>query len=605
MDTNEVEPEPAGVAPVATESEAGITRPSVLGASWRGAKTGFRWVSYVVGPVAAVLMGLGLALNLVGLWAGGLWDLARLLFNAAGFYVVSALWGAILGAIIGLIGWSIRLFRREAVPALAVETVSSRPPRRRWLRVVGIATLLVLAIPFGTGIYLWWTVDRRLADAIAAADRDDPNWRLDDLMAHRDAVPDAENAALVVAEALPLLPESWPTEPAPPPGQPAPPPSGPAQAYGRLVVMADNVPLDDATADVLRGELKTYDEAVRIARTVADYRRGRHELELGPTLFDTRIPETQATRAVARLMAADAAIRAHDGDADGALDSCRAILGVGRSIGDEPLLISQLVRVAIGLVAMQSAGRALGQGEPSDAALARLQSLILDEIGQPLLIHALRGERAVSAEVIRRVEAGGLPFSALADFRSTSDPDGPRTTKLPLMKLLAENQRALALEWMNAAVAVERRPVAERLRLWQAWQAEVDRVRLSRFGKYTATMPILMSPAVSSSHQAHARYRCTLGATAILLAAERHRRKAGDWPAAIDAIDEAILADAPIDPYSGRAFRMERRDGRLFIYSIGPNGRDEHGTYDPRKWMKGTTDDDAGAVGWDLPLRRR
>ena len=67
-------------------------------------------------------------------------------------------------------------------------------------------------------------------------------------------------------------------------------------------------------------------------------------------------------------MAADAAIRAHDSDADGALESCRAVFCVGRSIGDEPFLISQLVRVAIGGVALNSIRRALAQGEPSEQA---------------------------------------------------------------------------------------------------------------------------------------------------------------------------------------------------------------------------------------------
>ncbi len=87
---------------------------------------------------------------------------------------------------------------------------------------------------------------------------------------------------------------------------------------------------------VIRDDLEKHREAVELGRSVAGYPRGRHELELGPTLIDTPLPETQAARTAARLMAADAAIRAHDGDADGALESCRAILCVGRSIGDEP-----------------------------------------------------------------------------------------------------------------------------------------------------------------------------------------------------------------------------------------------------------------------------
>jgi hypothetical protein len=91
---------------------------------------------------------------------------------------------------------------------------------------------------------------------------------------------------------------------------------------------------------------------------------------------------------------------------------------------------------------------------------------------------------------------------------------------------------------------------------------------------------------------------------APLLAAEHHRRKAGDQPPSIAAIDRIILPIAPVDPFSGRSFRMERRDGELFNDSIGPNREDEPGAYDPKKWMKGGLDD-AGASVWDVPMRRR
>ena len=76
--------------------------------------------------------------------------------------------------------------------------------------------LLMLVAALGAGFYLQRIVDRRLAAAIAAADRDDPFWRLDDLMAHREVVPDAENSARVLAGAIELLPENWPRSPSPP-----------------------------------------------------------------------------------------------------------------------------------------------------------------------------------------------------------------------------------------------------------------------------------------------------------------------------------------------------------------------------------------------------
>src|SRR5262249_29356563 len=166
------------------------------------------------------------------------------------------------------------------------------------------------------------------------------------------------------------------------------------KAHDQLSLIADNIRIDDTSAAVIRADLNAYREALRIARSVADLPRGRHELQIGRTVIDTRLSETQAARAVARLLQSDTGIRAHDGDVGGAIDSCRAILNPGRSIGDEPFLISQLVRVAIGRTALSAARRTLGQGEPSDASLERLEALIRDEADQPLLLYSMRGERA-------------------------------------------------------------------------------------------------------------------------------------------------------------------------------------------------------------------
>jgi hypothetical protein len=49
---------------------------------------------------------------------------------------------------------------------------------------------------------------------------------------------------------------------------------------------------------------------------------------------------------------------------------------------------------------------------------------------------------------------------------------------------------------------------------------------------------------------------------------------------------------------------MEHRDGRLIIYSLGPDLKDQHGAYDPKRWMKGGPDD-VGTTGWDKDQRRQ
>jgi hypothetical protein len=613
----------APIEPGPAPDEAGARRPGLLAASWRGAKAGIRWMSYILGPIFGLGLLMGLAVVEFGLGTGHGFAVPPFMLGAIGGYLVSAAWGAVIGAVVGLTGgligrgrsgtrraswWSaanrpIRLFRRSQTPSTPVRVSLPRPVWRRWPFWLGVPVQLLIIGAFGAGAYLSWQVNRRLADATAAADRDDPDWRLDDLLAHRDPVPDSENSALVVAEALTILPEGWPMPPTPP-GSMRSPPTAVSEAVERLGAMENNARPDAATVDAIRGELERYREAVRIARTLVFYDRGRHELEIGPAVIDTLLSETQAARTLARLLAADAVIRADDGDVDGGLDSCRAILATGRSIGDEPFAISQLVRVAIGSVAMNSTRRVLAQGEPSDEALARLQALVLDERDQPLLLYGVRGERAGFIEIVRRVRDGAIPIAALSDSRKPPDLGAYRTAVAPWGKLMYDNQMAIGLEWLNQAVEIAQRPAAERTELWKAWDAEIARVKRTWHSPYSALLPMLTMPAIPSAGSAHSRYEAELGAMSILLAAERHRHKTGAWPQSVAAIDREILQTLPLDPFSGGAYRMEHRDGRLFIYSIGPNRIDEDGAYDPKQWGKGRVDD-VGAIGWDVNLRRQ
>ena len=115
----------------------------------------------------------------------------------------------------------------------------------------------------------------------------------DELMAHRALVPKAENSAMVVAQALKLIPRSWPALPNIP-NRPVPRTTAFEEALGRLWTMTENVRLDDSAADSIRTEMEGHAEAVRIARTVANYKHGRHELIIGPQVLDTSLAETQA-----------------------------------------------------------------------------------------------------------------------------------------------------------------------------------------------------------------------------------------------------------------------------------------------------------------------
>ena len=239
-----------------------------------------------------------------------------------------------------------------------------------WLWLIGVPLLLLLVTVALTVSYMRSTGNQRLATAVAAADRDDPYWRLDDLLAHREQVPDAENSALVAAKAVALLPKDWLTPRGRATGAPTDAALAAADAFERLTTTSANMRLDAQDAEALASELKNQAEALALARTIANFQRGRHEIVIGPAVIDTLLTETQSVRSLARLLDADAAIRAQGMVMLTAHRFLPRLICTARSIGDEPTLISSLVRIAIDSVAMRSTSRALGQGEPSEAALA-------------------------------------------------------------------------------------------------------------------------------------------------------------------------------------------------------------------------------------------
>ena len=260
---------------------------------------------------------------------------------------------------------------------------------------------------------------------------------------------------------------------------------------------------------------------------------------IGPAVIDTLLPHAPQARTVGRLLSADAAMRAHDGDIDGALDSCRAIVAAGRSIGDDPFLISQIVRMAIVEVGLKATSRVLGQGEASDAAsLACRTFFSTSTVNRFCLL-----EQKESEPYWRR-SSGGF---ARVRFRSRRSATGELARNhspsavTPLERLAYDEQQVLALQWMNRAVAIARRPADDARPLWKAWDAEIERVTAHPLGRYMTTVTNLMTPHVSAGASAFSRYQTELGAHAILVAAERHRRKTGDWPTTIASIDHGIL----------------------------------------------------------------
>ncbi len=134
----------------------------------------------------------------------------------------------------------------------------------------------------------------QLTKAVADADRDDPNWRMQNLLAHRKVVTEDKNSALVVADALEGIPEDWPK------AENAPGLSARqtelSTAYDQLGITPTNRLFDPDTVATLEKELERLADNVQTARSLVGYPSGSSEIVLAPLVTETLLPYTQSTR---------------------------------------------------------------------------------------------------------------------------------------------------------------------------------------------------------------------------------------------------------------------------------------------------------------------
>jgi hypothetical protein len=435
-------------------------------------------------------------------------------------------------------------------------TTSPQPaveaPRRRrpFLR---LALVLLAAVLFGVGVlgYLWYTTDRARREAIAEADRLDPGWRLADLEAARAPVRDAENGALQVQAAAALLPK---------PSSPPPANNSPG-LEDEVDQVQPPVRLGGPLSRTLGAEVAKAAPALAPARRLAEMPRGRYAVTWSADAVGTLMPHLEERREVARLLRLDAVLRAHDGDVDGALDSCRAVLNVGRSVGDEPAPVSQLQRLSCQRLAVKSLERTLAQGEASEPALAAVQRALEEEEKEPLQLIARRGERAFIHQFLevaeaRRIDRPGYNIrSATGSYRLDDMLDGGR----------AHGAHAAYLHYLTELVEIAKLPPEQ--------QAE----RLRRPGLEPPAHGIKLLEALTEGgkdfgaarFQAH---RALLRCAAAGVAAERYRRANGNWPDDLRGLVPDYLAAVPNDPSDGRPLTYWKLADGVMVEAPGVAG---------------------------------
>jgi len=427
-----------------------------------------------------------------------------------------------------------------------------------------------------------WYLDHDLQSAIAEADRLDPGWRLFELEAARPEVPDKENSALQVLAAKKVLPARWFSKPG-------------GIFSTKLEEDLDGLlaieRLNESQLKQVQSELAKASAALAVARRVADMPRGQYVVVWSPDAIGTLMPHLQEVGAIRLLLRLDAIRREETGDIEGALISCRAILNTGRSIGDEPTAISQLVRLSCWKVAVRGLERTLAQGESSELTLEALQRLLEDEAEQPLLLLLARSERATIHQFLEVAEAGRFDRATYGMMSRT------RSYKLDnfLDRAKARGCHSAYLRFLTECVEIAKLPPeeqVERFKKLEMKEPEFVPEIMAGFNKDSG-FKIL----AATFHRNLAFLRCSIVAVAV----ERYRLANGRWPERLDDLVPRYLTKIPTDLYDGQPLRYRRVPDGVLIYTVGEDGKDDGGR---RVRIKaGSPDADVGFQLWD-PERR-
>lgn len=421
-----------------------------------------------------------------------------------------------------------------------------------WLKRIG-GIVLILAI---LAVFIAFMNRRnsvnKLQEALAELDAHEPGWRLADIEAARAEVAEEENSARVVLAAAKLLgTRPWPPK---------------ELADDHFRNLPPTARLSDEDFDLLTKELASVRPTLAIADKLADMPRGRHCIHFERNPLATTFPHVEDCRRIADLLVYEAMRRNQAGQSKDALTACRAALNAVRSIGDEPIMISQMIRSSGAIHACQAIERTLAQGEPPSEDLRELQKLLESEDAFSALPAVMRGERAMMHQLFDAAEHGEIVFNGLDITRGIGlNSEYLQRVMNALRRMDTRSDHALYLSLMTRRVKEAQQPIHAQAALETQFEKDANELPGS------AMITRLSLPAVQPLGVSYRCKHALLRSAIVALAAERYRRDKKAWPDNVDQLCPQYLSAVPLDPFNGKPFPYQRLDDGVVIKAVGQN----------------------------------
>lgn len=326
--------------------------------------------------------------------------------------------------------------------------------------------------------------------------------------------------------------------------------------------------------------------------------------------FNLLLPHLSQLKTISQWLSADAILCLHEGRVTNAWDDLLALAQLAERDKDEPVLISLLVRIAMGSIAINATWEALQAPAGPEEQLQQVQATweSVDLLTQAEAAFAMS----------RAVEESGLAAwrESYPNLQGGPFATGGGGSGLAELAQLSKDVLNDPKEGIKALA--QRYPGYWCWRYWQSYdeelasaetiQAALDAVRKARkdhalapareqFDREDTRVQRLYPPAANwlgysvafggQLNRILSRLTCleiqrSLLVTAIAL--KRFHLKHGTYPAELSALVPDILREPERDPMDGKPLRYRLNpDGSFLLYSVGDDGVDNGG--DP-SWVK-------------------
>jgi hypothetical protein len=425
--------------------------------------------------------------------------------------------------------------------------------RRRYI-LIGLLPFLLLTTPF---VIDWIAHElrraaqfrasaRSLEEAIAEADRLDPNWRWDALQASLPGVPDEENLYLKIP-AVKALCNGLGRRP-----------SGNGSLFDGDPVALNQLHDAEETAELMAHQ-SNYAAAVALARNLEKYPRARLRMPMGNDPLSFSMGHQQDIRAVVVLMKYEVEKLAVENRPGEAIHFIRGMITCSEAMGDDLFLLSHLAKSAYRNIATGAVQRLLGLTEPGPELATLLEPLRRAASSQSLRM-GFRGERAYSDAQFGLLDAQPdgvrLAMDSALDGRARSD-----RMSLREYRPFFDEDRAATLRTYQLMIDSFKLPIHEQREV-AFTLAETSRRRETPLANAIASIP---NKLIASEQRSLALLECTRVAIACELFRQRNKR----WPKSLEEIPKPWLPEIPLDPYDGKPLRYLILPESIRVYSVG------------------------------------